>query len=132
MIAAAQAELKTKGGNIYALAGNGGGQISATGTATINGQLWLVADSGTTNVSGTLSAQNVSGAGGAIETSGRNLAISGATVRTGHGGSWLLDPDDLTIDAPLAATISATLNGETDVTESTSAPVSGGLGDINR
>gem|GEM_PF-1261170 len=130
-ISAAEAELKTDGGNIYALAGNNGGQIKATGTATINGQVWLVADAGTANVSGSIYAQNQDGTGGAVETSGRNVAISGASVRTGRNGSWLLDPDDLTIDAPLAATITAALNGESNVTESTSAPTAGGQGDIN-
>jgi trimeric autotransporter adhesin len=131
VIAAAQVELKTKGGNIYALAGNNGGQISATGTANIDGKVWLVAESGTTNVTGTISAQNADATGGAIETSGRQLAISGAIVKTGRNGSWLLDPDDLIIDTSLAATISAALNGNTNVTETTSAPTSGGQGDID-
>ena len=40
-LSAAQIELKTNGGNIYALAGNNGGQINATGTATVDGHIWL-------------------------------------------------------------------------------------------
>jgi filamentous hemagglutinin family protein len=129
-INAAQAELKSNGGNIYALAGNNGGQIRATGTATKDGHVWLIANDGTANVAGTISAQNADGTGGTVETSGAQVRTSGATVATGRGGSWLLDPDDLTIDSGLASTIETSLNSGTNVTEQTSAPVGGGNGDI--
>ena len=92
-INAAQVELKSNGGNIYALAGNSGGQINATGTSTQTG--------------------------GAIETSGTHVNAGGAQIATGKGGSWLLDPDDLTIDSTLAGTIQTSLNGGTNVTEQT-------------
>jgi filamentous hemagglutinin family protein len=75
-IAAAQAELKSNGGNIYALAGNNGGQIQATGTATQNGHIWLIAEHGTTNVSDRLYAVDANGGGGAIETSGAGLTAN--------------------------------------------------------
>ena len=55
-IVAAQAALNAAGGNVYALAGNNGGVVRATGTANINGHVWLTSG-GTTSVSG-----NVSGA----------------------------------------------------------------------
>ena len=129
-ISAAQIELKSNGGNIYALAGNNGGQINATGTATQDGHVWLIAKNGTTNVSGTVSATNANGSGGAIETSGAQVVTSGAQLKTGKGGSWLLDPDDLTIDATLAGTIESSLNGGTNVTEQTTASGTGGSGDI--
>jgi filamentous hemagglutinin family protein len=129
-INATQAELKSNGGNIYALAGNNGGQIHATGTATKDGHVWLIANGGTANVSGTISAQNADGTGGTVETSGAQVHTSGATITTGRGGSWLLDPDDLTIDGTLASTIESSLNNGTNVTEQTSAPTAGGNGDI--
>jgi filamentous hemagglutinin family protein len=126
-ISAAAIELKAKGGNIYALAGNDGGQISATGTTKINGQVWLIADDGKTTVSGTVSAKNADGNAGNVETSGKYLDISHATVKTGQGGNWLLDPVDLTIDSSAANTIQNSL-ATTNVTVSTSATGSSGPG----
>ena len=45
-IEAAEAELRTNGGNIYALAGNKGGTINATGVANKGGRVFLTAGSG--------------------------------------------------------------------------------------
>lgn len=42
-IEAAQVELKVAGGNVYALAGNNGGLVRATGTVTREGRVWLSA-----------------------------------------------------------------------------------------
>jgi filamentous hemagglutinin family protein len=127
-IAAAQAELKANDGNIYALAGNHGGEIRATGTATRDGHIWLVSNSGTTKVTANISAQNADGRGGSIETSGRTIDFDNASIKTGVGGSWLVDPVDLTIDSSAASTIQTSLNGGTNVTESTSATGSSGYG----
>jgi filamentous hemagglutinin family protein len=127
-ISAAQAELKANGGNVYALAGNNGGQIRATGTATRNGSVWLVSDGGTTKVSGSVSARNADGKGGFIETSGSVVDIAKTSIRSGIGGSWVVDPVDLTIDSDAATTIQSALNGGTNVTESTSASGSSGAG----
>jgi filamentous hemagglutinin family protein len=129
-LTAAQIELKTNGGNIYALAGNNGGQIQATGTAVQNGHVWLIASNGTTNVSGNITATNSDGTGGDIETSGAHVLTNSATIKTGKNGNWLLDPDDLTINSTLAATIESTLNNGTNVTEQTTASGTGGNGDI--
>jgi len=129
-LSAAQIELKTNGGNIYALAGNNGGQIQATGTAVHDGHVWLIASNGTTNVSGAITATNADGSGGDIETSGARVLTSGAAIKTGKNGNWLLDPDDLTIDSTLAGTIETTLNNGTNVTEQTTASGTGGNGDI--
>jgi filamentous hemagglutinin family protein len=127
-ISAAQAELKANGGNVYALAGNSGGQIQATGTATRDGHVWLIADGGTTKVTGSISARNAGGNGGFIETSGSTVDIAKTSIRTGPGGSWLVDPIDLTIDSSAASTIAGALNGGTSVTEATSASGSSGYG----
>jgi filamentous hemagglutinin family protein len=129
-ITAAQVELRSNGGNIYALAGNNGGQIRATGTATRDGHVWLIAENGTANVSGLISATNANGTGGNVETSGSHVLTNAATIATGKGGNWLLDPNDITIDSTLAGTIDTSLNGGTNVTEQTTASGTGGSGVI--
>ncbi|WP_165186690.1 YDG domain-containing protein [Caulobacter soli] len=189
-IQAAAVALKAAEGNVFALAGNRDGLIQATGSQTIDGQLWLTAPKGVVEVSGVLSASNLSGAGGKvtvngkdvvlastarvsapgaggevligtsgyrtgadlaerttvasgasilaggplgggrIETSGRTLTLGAARIDAGRGGDWLVDPDDLTIDAAAASTITTTLNGGTNVTQQTTAGGAGGAGDI--
>lgn len=194
-IKAAAATLASAGGNVYALAGNRDGLIEATGTTTLNGQVWLSAPNGTAAVDNTtISATNAdgsggtlhangervslgskavlsasatktgrkggqiligtdsaggtnlarrttvasgatlkatgkgNGAGGTIETSAHTLAMGAATISAGQGGSWLLDPDDLTIDSAAARTIVSALNSGTNVTEQTSATTASGAG----
>lgn len=75
---------------------------------------------------------------GLIETSGHHVKTGRLTVDAGHGGTWLTDPDDLTIDSDAASTIQTALNAGTNVTEQTTASgtsgagtVAGGNGDIN-
>src|SRR4051794_15643662 len=84
----------------------------------------------TTSFAGTILALGGTqfGNGGFVETSGHAVDISG-TVNAGRGGAWLLDPADLTINGGLAASISASLNGGTDVTQQT-ATTGAGNGDI--
>ncbi|WP_459774158.1 beta strand repeat-containing protein [Asaia astilbis] len=187
-IQAAAARLAAAGGNVYALAGNRDGLIQATGTSSVNGQVFLTAPHGivtvedttvtastqdgaggtirangrevslgsravldasatqsgkkggqvlvgtdamggvnlatrTTIASGaTLKARGKdNGAGGDIETSAHTMALGKATIDAGVGGQWLLDPDDLTIDANAAQTINGSLAGNTNVTEQTTA-----------
>ena len=129
-IAAAEAELRANGGNIYALAGDTSGVIKATGVAAGGGKVELVAEGGTVTLGGTISARGANGAGGQIETSGSTVNIGSAYIDAGKGGSWLLDPNDLTIDQTAANTIAATLNAGTDVTQQTTASGTGGAGDI--
>lgn len=75
---------------------------------------------------------------GLIETSGHHVKTGKLTVDAGKGGTWLTDPDDLTIDSDAASTIQTALNAGTNVTEQTTASgtsgagtVAGGNGDIN-
>jgi filamentous hemagglutinin family protein len=70
------------------------------------------------------------GNGGFVETSGKFLNVGGSKVSAGQGGTWLLDPDDLLIDASLAATIETSLNSGTNVFKQTSFGGIGGSGDI--
>ncbi len=72
-----------------------------------------------TRVYGSLSAKG--GKGGFIETSGHYLDVAGIKVDTGKGGTWLLDPTNLTVDTTLAASIKDTLDGGGNVALDTSA-----------
>ncbi len=104
-----------------------GARITADGTTGSGGNVVVWSD-GTTSFAGSISAQGPRG--GFIETSGHVLNLSGGSITAGKGGTWLLDPADLTIGPTLASTIAATLNAGTDVIQQTSASGSGGSGDI--
>ena len=104
-----------------------GATITADGTSGAGGNVVVWSD-GTTSFGGTISTQGARG--GFIETSGHVFNFTGGSVNAGRGGAWLLDPVDLTIDATLAGTIAAALNGGSNVTQLTSATGTGGNGDI--
>jgi len=117
-------------------------RVGADGTAGGNVTA-VVADRGQITgdlvARGTISAQGQGekGSGGFVETSARNVDINGLSVNT-RGGTWLLDPDDVEINA--TATIAgATLVTPTtiqnalatnDFVVATNAGGSGGNGDI--
>ncbi len=106
-VAAAQALIDAAGGNAYALAGNNGGQVRATGTRNINGHVWLTAPNGAAQVTATVSAQNADGSGGAIDIQGQSINVSGALNASdmppkGNGG---------TISVGSATTPSTTVSG---------------------
>jgi filamentous hemagglutinin family protein len=153
-VRAAAVELASAGGNVYALAGNRSGLIQATGTKTVDGQVWLTAPGGGVDVAGQVVARDADGSGGAIRAKGASLAIADGTVlnaagKTGRGrivtsgdrvsigkakvtagtkGKWTIDPTDLTIDGAAASTIDNALNAGTDVTEQTTATTASGSG----
>ena len=96
----------------------------------------LGGDGGTVRANGALSARatGVTGIGGLIETSGTHVDFTGLTVDTrsvsGTGGTWLIDPEDLIVDAPAAATIAsnlATSNVTLTTTSTTASTTPGGL-----
>lgn len=115
---------------------NNTGVIRAQGIASHGGVIKLLGGhSGTTEVGGTLEADSSDGGvAGSIETSGAHLRIVHADITAGRGGSWLVDPVDLTIGSSAAATIDNALANNTSITEKT-AEMAGsaatGLGDIN-
>ncbi len=94
---------------------------------------WLIYSTGTTTVSATITAQGgiTSGKGGMVETSGHILDFAGISVDAGQGGTWLLDPDDLTVDSTAAAIIHSTLGAGTNVTLQTTATTASGPGNTN-
>jgi filamentous hemagglutinin family protein len=85
-IKAAAAELASAGGNVYALAGNQGGLISATGTKTVDGQVWLTAPEGTVSVTGTIKAKQADGDGGTIIVNGKSVVV-GSTANLNASGT---------------------------------------------
>ena len=153
-IKAAAAALASAGGNVYALAGNRAGLIQATGTKTVDGQVWLTADAGTADVGGKVVATDADGSGGTItakgetlklvrgaildaagrnghgkiETSGNHVSIGKAKVTAGQHGDWLIDPVDLTIDSGAVSSIDSALAATTNVFERTTAVGSSGSG----
>ncbi len=90
-IAAAVAELRANGGNVYALAGNTGGTVSATGTAIRDGRILLTAGKdGTTEVSGTLQARkgtDGSASGGTIVATGGAVHLTGTAKLDASGAA---------------------------------------------
>ena len=113
-IAAAQINLQAADGNIFALAGNHAAP-RATGTATRDGHIWIVADQGNVNLSGLFSAYNANdSSGGTIDTVARNLAFPdiGPTV---IGGVWNITTPSYKLGAPSGRAFAQTLNGGTAI-----------------
>ncbi len=73
-IKAAQAALSS-GGDIYGMVENNGA-IAATGTATIAGHVWLTGG-GTAQISGSISATNADGSGGAVTVRASDIDLPG-------------------------------------------------------
>jgi filamentous hemagglutinin family protein len=110
-IRAAQISLQAADGNVYALAGNHAA-IRATGTATRDARVWLVAEGGQADVRGDISAVSADGSGGTVETSAQRLSVRDATVRA---GTWKLAAPDLTVDAGTAGALQRSLNTGTSI-----------------
>jgi filamentous hemagglutinin family protein len=126
-IRAAQIDLQATDGNVYALAGNHS-VLRATGTATRDGHVWLVADGGTVNAQDAhISATNADGSGGTVDTSGNTLNVAGATV---IAAQWNLTAPVFTIDGATADTLASNLSRGTSVNVNTTGANST-AGDIN-
>ncbi|SAK83078.1 filamentous hemagglutinin-like protein [Caballeronia hypogeia] len=120
-IQAAQASLQAADGNVYALAGNSSA-IRATGTATRDGHVWLVADQGTVHVNGAVAAANANGSGGTVETHANALDLTGADVRA---GTWKLGAPAFSVDSSNADALARSLSNGTSVdAESSSGDLS--------
>jgi hypothetical protein len=110
-IQAAQANLQAADGNVYALAGNSAA-IRATGTATRDGHVWLVADQGAAHANGAIAAPNADGSGGTVETRGNTLDIAGANVQA---RAWKLGASAFTVDQPGGDALARSLGNGTSV-----------------
>jgi len=111
-ISAAQVNLASVDGNVFALAGNSSA-IRATGTATRDGHVWLVADKGHVQIHSSVAAADADGSGGTVDSSGTTLNIGNSTV---SARQWNLSvPVSYTIDQTTASALSASLNKGTSL-----------------
>jgi filamentous hemagglutinin family protein len=137
--------IQANGGQVFMTAGahnavlasvvNNTGVVQAKTVENHNGTIVLLGGgAGTVKVDGTLDASAPRGGdGGSIETSGAKVDIAAAAnVRanapSGRSGTWLVDPQDLTIDPTAATTIAQSLNSGTNVTEQTTSSTASGAG----
>ncbi|MGF6853358.1 filamentous hemagglutinin N-terminal domain-containing protein [Paraburkholderia sp. CI3] len=125
-ITAAQISLQAADGNVYALAGSGT-RIRATGTASRDGHVWLVADSGRVEQYGTITANNADGSGGTVDTQAAQLTFGRHAAV--HAGQWNLSTPDFTIDDSAAHTLQRSLNAGTSVDVETTG-ANGATGDL--
>ncbi|MFM0218757.1 MULTISPECIES: two-partner secretion domain-containing protein [Paraburkholderia] len=124
---AAQINLQAADGNIYALAG-GGTRTRATGTATRDGHVWMVADAGGVTQGGTISALNANGSGGIVDTQARVLSfVPGAQVLASQ---WNVTAPAFTIDQPAAGAVRRSLDAGTSVNVTTTG-ANGASGDLS-
>ena len=123
LIQAAQVSLEAVDGNIYALAGNHGA-IRATGTATRDGHVWLVAGHGTLQPGGQIEA-----VGGTVDMSADTLVFpaGGTTVRANQ---WNIATPAFTIGDNAALALSASLGAGTSVNLQTTG-ANGSTGDLD-
>ncbi|WP_400766529.1 beta strand repeat-containing protein [Methylosinus sporium] len=113
------------------------GGSSSTGSVKI-GKIKLLAQGGTTKVSGTLDASAPNGGkGGTIETSGNKVTIADSAVvttasSTGETGTWTIDPDGFTIgpNGDITGTLLGSLLASNNITLSSTSG-SGTDGNIN-
>ncbi|MGF6639306.1 filamentous hemagglutinin N-terminal domain-containing protein [Paraburkholderia sp. MM6662-R1] len=123
---AAQISLQAADGNVYALAG-GGARIRATGTATRDGHVWLVADDGMVSQQGAIVAKNADGSGGTVDTEAAQLSFQrGAAV---YAGRWNIATPALTVDASVARALERSLNAGSTV-DLTTIGANGAAGDL--
>ena len=111
-IAAAQIALQAADGNVYALAGHTDA-LRATGTATREGHVWLVANNGTAHVHGRIDATNVDRSGGIVDTTGTALHIDEANIRA---ASWNLNAPLFNVGPKTTAALLAQLQQGTSLT----------------
>ena len=108
---------------------NNTGIIEANSLDGLTGYVELFAHGGTVQIGGTITALD-----GFVETSGKYFDFLGADIQAGE---WMIDPVNVTIDAPLADAIGTALNtGDVTITTdgsntpNTSSGQSGSDGDI--
>lgn len=127
-IRAALVELHANGGNVYALAGNTTGVISATGVAAGGGKVYLTAEGGgSVTIDGEIDTALASGPGGAIVASGGPVTINAPVLNT--SSLSVTSAGDLNLSAAASASVGAAL-ATADVTLQTIAPTGAGAGDI--
>jgi filamentous hemagglutinin family protein len=139
-VEAAQINLQAADGNIFALAGHSSA-LRATGTATRDGHVWLVANPGGGSVTANagdvdargaqISARNADGGGGIVDMSGKSVKVGGADVQAKQ---WNIGTGDFNVDDRTADTLGASLTRGTSITVDANGADgklgAGGKGDI--
>ncbi|MDR5774548.1 MULTISPECIES: filamentous hemagglutinin N-terminal domain-containing protein [unclassified Caballeronia] len=111
-IDAAQIDLQAADGNVYALAGEGT-RVRATGTATRDGHVWLVAGDGKVTQRGVITAKNADGSGGTVDTQAAQLAFGdNAEV---HAAQWNIATPSITVRSATAHALQDSLGAGTSV-----------------
>ncbi|KKB82827.1 hypothetical protein VW29_14815 [Devosia limi DSM 17137] len=124
-IAAANAELRANGGNVYALAGNTGGVVKASGATSRAGRIFLTAGAlGNVKVTGQLSAKRSASApvpqprpasrGGDIRIAGGDVVVNGeldGAGTTGAGGTIVVTGHTLSLGADAVLNASGATGG---------------------
>ena len=123
VIQAAQVSLQAMDGNIYALAGNHEA-IRATGTATRDGHVWLVAGHGEVRPGGSVEAK-----GGTVDMSADRFSFSAGRT-TVKANQWNISTPGFTVDRSAARALSTSLGTGTSVNVQTTG-ANGNGGDIN-
>jgi filamentous hemagglutinin family protein len=119
-IAATQIALQAADGNVYALAGNHTA-LRATGTATRDGHVWLVAPKGTAHIHTSVYAANADGSGGTVDSTGAAFHLDDADI---HAAQWNLDAPVFNVGPATTAVLLKQLN------QGTSVALNATLGDI--
>lgn len=117
-ISAAQVNLQAADGNVFALAGTHSA-IRATGTATRDGHVWLVADGGNVVIGGAVGAVNADGKGGVVDSSAQTLSLCDCNAPTVTAGQWNLTTPSLIVDSEAASVLSRSLGAGTSVNVTT-------------
>ena len=128
-IRAAEVELRANGGNIYALAGNTGQAITATGVASKGGRIFLTAEGGAVRVTQKVVARRIQAdvasvragtsgrrafTGGDVVVSGDKVVLGGAVAAKGSngaGGTIVVTGKDITLTSGTAIDVSGTSGG---------------------
>ncbi|MCK1516521.1 filamentous hemagglutinin N-terminal domain-containing protein [Bradyrhizobium sp. 190] len=124
-IRAAEVELRANGGNIYALAGNTGRTITATGVASKGGRIFLTAEGGSVNVTQKVVARRVQAnvaragiasqrgpfTGGDVIVSGDKVVVGGTIEAKGSGGTVVVTGTDVILTSGATIDASGTSGG---------------------
>jgi filamentous hemagglutinin family protein len=117
-INAAQISLQAADGNVFALAGKHG-ELRATGSATRDGHVWLVADKGTVSAHDRIEASNADGSGGTVDMQARILNLDYVSV---DAAQWTLSAPAFIAGPHNAAIIARNLSRGTSVSVQTTDP----------
>src|SRR4051812_27971922 len=128
-VEAAQVNLQAVDGNIYALAGRNDA-VRATGTATRDGHVWLVAGTaGQVILAGNVGAQRADGTGGIVDTTTGLLTFWGDLTKV-TAGQWNVTLPAYTFDDGASRAFARSLSAGSSINMTTTG-AAGQSGDID-